>query len=505
MSVIKKTLAACLVMAHILGVQGRTSPLVVPASEASRLAGTFNTFTCDNIVFYKGKLYAGAPMGLLEFEKASLAKIYVWNKKGTVVDEGPWHDAANDLLWIKLREHGLLYYDGANWHASGNPKPSHGSISREDVWRGFRGVSDRKTFWIEGTYRAWKWGGHESRTWTEELFPKSGGSSATLFYLIKRVIPSDKETYYVLRDHGEPVLQVRLLRNRVRGDSVYFVKEGKLTEITNHAQEFSSVETAAANNRGYILTKSGDLLQVTKTEVSKLSTPGQCEGIVRSAAGALVASFRDVGVFELREDWRPLLRSPYPPGERDYASSVFSLLSFKDIASFVAKLQNSSDAVSSFLNSKLSEGTRQALAKYKVGESNVEPLQQLLVQDLNAIIEGELIYDTERFTAVSLRRATKHLVQFLRMVPRRFQWNWRQRSGELTGHYGDTGRDISSIAGTGRELAGDPHRIRDQGEHVCDLRGGNGQALGRGNGQVRATSDMLRSCGTDELAPPQRV
>jgi len=35
------------------------------------------------------------------------------------------------------------------------------------------------------------------------------------------------------------------------------------------------------------------------------------------------------------------------------------------------------------------------------------------------------------------------------MVLRRFQWNWIERSVELTGPYGNTGRDISSIAGTG--------------------------------------------------------
>src|SRR2546425_1752540 len=41
----------------------------------------------------------------------------------------------------------------------------------------------------------------------------------------------------------------------------------------------------------------------------------------------------------------------------------------------------------------------------------------------------------------------------LNLVPRRFQWNWPAGSGEVTGQYDNTGRNLSSTVGAGRELA----------------------------------------------------
>ena len=95
--------------------------------------------------------------------------------------------------------------------------------------------------------------------------------------------------------------------------------------------------------------------------------------------------------------------------------------SFKKLPGFVDKLKSpvdgpapllkpAADAVSLYVQERLSPGTRQALARYDGSLSNGMPLLTVLTNDLNLIVRGPSIYDAQRFSGVSLRPKTRQLL-----------------------------------------------------------------------------------------------
>jgi FHS family L-fucose permease-like MFS transporter len=79
---------------------------------------------------------------------------------------------------------------------------------------------------------------------------------------------------------------------------------------------------------------------------------------------------------------------------------------FKNISSLAQKLTQQSDAVSAFIYSNLSVSTQQTL---KQNPSSADA-QTALAQDLNKIINGPLIYNDQRFSAVKLASTTTPLL-----------------------------------------------------------------------------------------------
>jgi hypothetical protein len=315
-------------------VEGRNLPIVVPAEDVPKYGVDPGPLFCGGICFYQDKLYASSGPGLLEISSNSLQRLYMWHKDGSAV-EGPWADSAHGLLWIRLwYEYAWAYFDGKTWGMVKEPKPTHGYISRGDEWRGFRCVSNQKTFWLEGAGRAWVWKGAKSGKWAEEIFPAVFGTSLVPSPLLKRMIPVGDDVYYVIRDKGEPGIILEgvaqasglydRLYGRLKGDSVYYCDKGQWYAVTNRGASFFTVESGAGNSRGYIRTKSGDVLQVTKSGVSAVNSPGLCDAIVGSATGTLLAGFRELGVYELKDEWHKVLGNPYPKEDRDYRVDLAS-------------------------------------------------------------------------------------------------------------------------------------------------------------------------------------
>ena len=88
----------------------------------------------------------------------------------------------------------------------------------------------------------------------------------------------------------------------------------------------------------------------------------------------------------------------------------FSTLSARDLnlPSFVAKLNRSADAVSTYIKSNLSAPTLAALENYP--GANPLLLQTNLIENLNALIRSKSIYDAQRFAGVTLRPETQKLL-----------------------------------------------------------------------------------------------
>jgi FHS family L-fucose permease-like MFS transporter len=88
-------------------------------------------------------------------------------------------------------------------------------------------------------------------------------------------------------------------------------------------------------------------------------------------------------------------------------SLIISAGDFKNLPSLAGKLNQQKDPVSTYLYTKLSDPTRQALAQ----GADATAVAQPLAQDLNQIIKGPSIYDAGRFANVKLLDTTKKLVE----------------------------------------------------------------------------------------------
>lgn len=316
---LKKLAIGFSVVASLCLAQGQT-PMVFEGKEAAKQVATFeDSLPTTEIHFFKDKLYVGTKCGLLEIEGDSLNRVYLWSKVDPVI-EAVWQDGANGLLWVMLADgHRLAYYDGKIWKGLSFPKPAQGHFIRDDVFKGFRGVYNEKTFWVEGAGRAWAWAGPSSRRWKEERLPPEFVASRDSRPLVKRVVPTDEGVYFIRHDEREPLaIMERVTLREVPGDSAYWFCDGEWHAISNSAGDFYTAQAVAANRQGYIRTKAGEILALTKVGVTRLEAPGTCEALAPSASGTLLASFRGAGVYELAGEWHKRLENPYPNSESEH-------------------------------------------------------------------------------------------------------------------------------------------------------------------------------------------
>ncbi len=103
---------------------------------------------------------------------------------------------------------------------------------------------------------------------------------------------------------------------------------------------------------------------------------------------------------------------PSTPGQtEDAKSTTLSVADLKSFPSLAAKLGETTNAVSVYLNGRLTAGTRQALAQ-AAGTGVVSPvLQADLVKELNALIEGPSLYEPQRFSGLEVRDETRQLLK----------------------------------------------------------------------------------------------
>jgi fucose permease len=90
----------------------------------------------------------------------------------------------------------------------------------------------------------------------------------------------------------------------------------------------------------------------------------------------------------------------------------------QDLPVLVERLEQNSDAVSAFLNTQLSDETKQALKEHRGEAADPTMLRILLAQDLNKVVQPnpkkgkklELLYDAQRFSAVKLSDTTRQVL-----------------------------------------------------------------------------------------------
>ncbi|HOK76527.1 MAG TPA: CPBP family intramembrane metalloprotease [Verrucomicrobiota bacterium] len=124
------------------------------------------------------------------------------------------------------------------------------------------------------------------------------------------------------------------------------------------------------------------------------SKPWKAESLIWLLMSLFIA-LGSVGlVASLVDQW---LASPLMVSERD----------LKDFGKLVFRLKSRSDGVSAYLAGRLSAKCKSAIDQFKGEPRDVDALKPLLVEELNKIIGGPLIYEEARFSRIQLRPETK--------------------------------------------------------------------------------------------------
>ncbi len=88
---------------------------------------------------------------------------------------------------------------------------------------------------------------------------------------------------------------------------------------------------------------------------------------------------------------------------------VNHVASILNVPALVEKLKTPADPVSEFIKSQLSTETKQALASYQDSAANQASMESALLPELNKLVSGASIYNTNRFVSVTLDKSKEWL------------------------------------------------------------------------------------------------
>ncbi|MGZ3748870.1 MAG: hypothetical protein ACXVCD_16160 [Pseudobdellovibrionaceae bacterium] len=287
---------------------GAKPPRVIFPKEVPKVISAipnYTTFGYSGLSFFNKKLYASSNIGLLEFEGEALSKLYKWYDRDDVI-EGPWLDVANNYIWV-LHDgiSKLVRYDGKAWEMTEIPRPRE-DYTRGDILEGFRGVGTPDGFWLEGGRHAWRWVGKKS-VWEPIPMPYGG--------FLVRIIPL-KNTMLLIMRHELMSFQVK--GAYFKSDTIHYYA-GQWKEVPNKTgKNFFAEQTTVIGDVGYVLTRDGHIFRVTSSEITRLEAQNDCEAVVTTTSGNLLASFRYGGIYECADGWRSRFPCPYPPTEAEH-------------------------------------------------------------------------------------------------------------------------------------------------------------------------------------------
>ena len=299
-------LGCCLFQAKAAG-----SPSVLKPDELEKFIKRhpeYNGLYCSSLAFFKGKLYVASNVGLLEIDNDFLSKTYKWKESS---GEAPRVDLANGQIWVQIADN-FAVFDGNVWRAVSGPTPQKGYFTRGEILEGFHDVSTPDSFWLTGAGCAWCWN-VERRNWEEKLnLPtfKNGnrlGKVWRLFFVEnKPLIVVRYEPGWLI--HGRERLKTRVHGDRIAtnliSDKVYYY-DNRWIEVSNAVTTPIYIEQAvSAGKRAFMRSDEDEIYQVDPLGISKLTVPGKCKALTITGSNNLLASFRDLGVYELTSDWK---------------------------------------------------------------------------------------------------------------------------------------------------------------------------------------------------------
>lgn len=108
---------------------------------------------------------------------------------------------------------------------------------------------------------------------------------------------------------------------------------------------------------------------------------------------------------------KPLANVEYEKLREIGATVLFGVADFVDANSLIRKLKNKRDPVSKYLSSKFARDTKKLLDEYNYKDPPGQALLKVVVDELNGLLKGDLLYEVRRFKKIKLSRETKALLK----------------------------------------------------------------------------------------------
>jgi hypothetical protein len=299
------------------------SPKVIAANRLPKLIKGlphYAHFSLTGLSFFGGDLYVGTNLGIVEFSGGTATRLYQFQSDDSVVD-GPWLDKADRLLWA-MDEHTseLLRFDGIKWTRMQKPVPAKGYYTRGDVLEGVRPIGNAEGFWLVSGGTAWKWDSGALK-WLQIAGNLPRPDDYSRVNEVLGILPIGGTALLIVRHQPFPF--PLSAGEDFLSDELVSPVELTATPIARDGKAFLADSWAATEDAGYICTKEGNLIQVTKEHVAPLEGPGSCETISSDDNSNLLVSIRSKGIFRYTDGkWVLLARSPYPGAGGEYWTYV---------------------------------------------------------------------------------------------------------------------------------------------------------------------------------------
>jgi hypothetical protein len=292
-------------------------PKVAAATKLSELLKSLPRaahFSLSGLSFFDGKLYVGTNLGIVEVSRGEVTRLYQFQRSDSVVS-GPWLDRSDHLLWATDdHTNELLRFDGNKWTRMREPVPAKGYYSRGHVLEGVRPIGNADGFWLAAAGTALRWDGG-ALEWRQISLPHPSDHSNM----------GDVIGVLPIGEHALLIVRHQLLPFLLRKDEDFLSDElvgsgdPAATPLARNGNPFLADTWTVSGDAGYICTKAGNLIRVTKERVAPLDAPGACEAVAADDNLNLLATIKSKGIFRHTQGrWTLVAESPYPTGAGEY-------------------------------------------------------------------------------------------------------------------------------------------------------------------------------------------
>jgi hypothetical protein len=277
-------------------------------------------FSIAGLSFFDGGLYVGTNLGIVEVSGGATTRLYQFQSDDSVVS-GPWLDKADHLLWAMDEHTGeLLRFDGIKWTRMQKPVPAKGYYTRGDVLEGVGPIGNAEGFWLASGGTAWKWDAGALK-WLQIAGNLPQPDDYHRVNDLLGVLPIGQTALLIVRH--QPLSFILSAGEDFLSDELVSAVEPTATPVARDGKAFLADSWAATEEAGYICTKDGNLIRVTREHVAPLEAPGPCETVSSDDNSNLLVSIKSKGIFCYTDGkWMLLARSPYPGAAGEYWTHV---------------------------------------------------------------------------------------------------------------------------------------------------------------------------------------
>lgn len=265
----------------------------------------YRSLSLSGVAFYRDRLFAASDRGLFEIVDGKLAARLNWMDADDVIEE-LFYDKVHGYLWLRpARTQMFVRFDGQHWNFEALPTTLG---TRGEQLRGFEMFNSGSDLYVASASALWRWDPPTAQWLPVELptlncsgqepenpprcFARGAANMHSLFVVVSRT-PDGWRYGSEFVNPGEE-----------NSDVLMFLDEGTWKPVADSLGRFFFVkEMISGGNAAFVLTTKNELFSVTAKGLADIPSPGKVDKIAASSAGNLLASVKDLGIFEFATHW----------------------------------------------------------------------------------------------------------------------------------------------------------------------------------------------------------